>query len=152
MIAWFARNPVAANLLMFGIIVGGLLTLKTELVLEVFPYSEPDTINISVPLRGATPEDVELGIATRIEEAVQDIEGIDRIISQSVEGSTSVTLELDNGYEPRVVLDDVKSRVDAINTFPADTENPVISLAARKRAVIDVVVAGDLQLHWASVI
>lgn len=144
MIAWFTRNPVAANLLMFSIIVAGLLTLKTELTLEVFPDPEPDTISVSVPLRGATPEDVELGVATRIEEAVQDIEGIDRITSRSVEGSTSVNLELDDSYDPRDVLDDVKSRVDAINTFPADTEKPVISLSLRKRAVIDVVVAGDL--------
>ncbi len=144
MIAWFARNPVAANLLMVSIIMGGLLAVKTELTLEVFPDANPDTISIAVPLRGATPEDVELGVATRIEEAVQDIEGIDRMTSQSVEGSTSVQLELDSDYDPRDVLDDVKSRVDAINTFPADTEKPVISLAVRKRAVIDVVVAGEL--------
>lgn len=144
MIAWFARNPVAANLLMFSIIVGGLLALRTELTLEIFPDSEPDTISISVPLRGATPEDVELGVATRIEESVEDVEGIDRITSRSVEGSTSVMLELDDSYDARDVLDDVKARVDAINTFPADTEKPVISLAIRKRAVIDVVVAGDL--------
>lgn len=144
MIAWFTRNPVAANLLMISIIVGGLLAIQTELTLEIFPDSEPETISIGVTLRSATPEDVELGIASRIEDAVQDIEGIDRMISQSVEGSTSVTLELEDGYDPRDILDDVKSRVDAINTFPAEAEKPVISLAVRKRAVIDVVVAGDL--------
>lgn len=144
MIRWFASNPVAANLLMFCIIMGGLLALKTELTLEVFPDAEPDTISIDVTLRSATPEDVELGVATRIEEAVQDIEGIYQTTSVSVEGSTSVTLELDDGYEPRAILDDVKSRVDAISTFPAEAEQPVISLAVRKRAVIDVVVAGDL--------
>lgn len=144
MIRWFAGNPVAANLLMFCIIVGGLLSIATELTLEVFPDSDPDTISISVPLRSATPEDVELGVATRIEEAVMDIEGIDQITSVSVEGSTSVLLELDDGYEPREVLDDVKGRVDAISTFPAEAEQPVISLAVRKRAVIDVVVAGKL--------
>jgi len=144
MIRWFASNSVAANLLMFCIVMGGLLALKTELTLEIFPDAEPDTISVDVTLRGATPEDVELGVATRIEDAVQDIEGIDRITSQSVEGSTSVMMELDDSYEPREVLDDVKGRVDAINTFPAEAEKPVISLAVRRRAVIDVVVAGDL--------
>ncbi|MAT92550.1 MAG: acriflavine resistance protein B [Halioglobus sp.] len=144
MIAWFTRNAVAANLLMFSIIVGGLLALQTELTLEIFPDAEPDTISIGVTLRSATPEDVELGVTSRIEDAVQDIEGIDRMISESVEGSASVTLELEDGYDPRDVLDDVKSRVDAINTFPAEAEKPVISLALRKRAVIDVVVAGEL--------
>ncbi|TXS94016.1 efflux RND transporter permease subunit [Parahaliea maris] len=144
MIAWFARNAVAANLLMFSIVMGGILALKTELTLEIFPDPEPDTISISVALRSATPEDVELGVATRIEEAVQDLEGIDRMTSQSVEGSTTVTLELDDSYDARSILDDVKGRVDAINTFPAEAEKPVTSLAMRRRAVIDVVVAGAL--------
>ena len=142
MIAWFVRNSVAANLLMVTIILGGLLAMKTELTLEVFPDAEPDTISVFVPLRGATPEDVELGIATRIEESVKDLEGVDKIISTSREGSTSVLIEVDEGADPREILDDVKSRVDAINTFPADAEKPVISLATRTYGVIDLVVSG----------
>ena len=143
MISWFARNSVAANLLMFAIVIGGLIALEHGVRLEVFPDFQVNTINIRVPLRGATPEDVELGVAVRIEEAVQDLEGIERIISRSVEGSTSVSIEIDDRYDPREILDDVKSRVDAINTFPADSEKPVISLAVRTRDVIEVVVTGD---------
>lgn len=143
MISWFARNSVAANLLMVSIILGGLIAITKGVRLEVFPPVEPDTINVTVPLRGATPEDVELGVAVRIEEAVQDLQGIDRIRSQSVEGSTRVQIEIDADYDARELLDDIKSRVDAINTFPADTEKPVISLALRRFDVISVVVAGD---------
>jgi len=143
MIAWFARNPVAANLLMVTIILAGYLALTTQLTLDVFPDANPDTVRVSVPLRGATPEDIELGVAVRIEEAVQDLEGIDKITSTSVEGATTVLMEIDSDYDPREILDDVKSRVDAINTFPAETEKPVISLPIRKRAVIDVVISGN---------
>jgi len=143
MISWFAKNSVAANLLMVSIIIGGVLALRDGVRLEVFPRSEPDTVTVSVPLRGATPEDVELGVAVRIEEAVQDLEGIDKITSSSVEGSTRVSIEIDSDYDPREILDDIKSRVDAINTFPADTEKPVISLSTRRFPVISVVVAGD---------
>ena len=143
MISWFARNSVAANLLMVSIILGGLFALNNSVRLEVFPPFEVDTVTVRVPLRGATPEDVELGVAVRIEEAVQDLEGIDRMISQSVEGSTSVSIEIDSDYDPRVLLDDIKSRVDSINTFPADTEKPVISLRQRNWGVISVVVAGN---------
>ncbi|HKJ19624.1 MAG TPA: efflux RND transporter permease subunit, partial [Woeseiaceae bacterium] len=143
MIAWFARNSVAANLLMVSILMGGILAISNGVRLEIFPPADPDTIVIQVPLRGATPEDVELGVAVRIEEAVQDLEGIDRIVSVSSEGSTFVSIEADKGYDPRQLLDDIKSRVDAINTFPADTEKPVISLRQRRFGVIDVVVAGD---------
>jgi multidrug efflux pump subunit AcrB len=143
MISWFARNSVAANLLMITIIVGGALALKSGVRLEIFPFSDPDTVSVSVPLRGATPEDVELGVAIRIEEAVQDLEGIDKITSRSVEGGTRVSIEIDADYDPRELLDDIKSRVDSINTFPADTEKPIISLSTRFFPVISVVVAGD---------
>lgn len=143
MISWFARNSVAANLLMFAIIIGGLVALSNNVRLEVFPDFATDTVSVRVPLRGATPEDVELGVAIRIEEAVQDLEGIDRIVSRSVEGSTSVNIEIESGYDPRELLDDIKGRVDAINTFPTDTEKPVIRLAVRTFDVIEVVVAGN---------
>ena len=143
MISWFARNSVAANLLMITIITGGILALNDGVRLEIFPFSDPDTVSVVVPLRGATPEDVELGVAVRIEEAVQDLEGIDKITSQSAEGSTRVLIEIDSDYDPRELLDDIKSRVDAINTFPADTEKPVISLSTRRFAVISVVIAGN---------
>lgn len=145
MISWFARNDVAANLLLVTIVLGGLYCLNSTLKYEVFPEVEPDIINVSVPLRGATPEDIELGVAIRIEEAVQDLEGIDKIVSRSVEGSTSVSIEVDSDYEPRDLLNDIKNRVDSINTFPADTEKPIVSLAQRTREVISIVVSGDLR-------
>ncbi|MEM9304750.1 MAG: efflux RND transporter permease subunit [Pseudomonadota bacterium] len=140
MIAWFARNAVAANLLMVAIALGGLLALKSEVTMEVFPAADPRVINVAVSLRGATPEDAELGIAVRVEEAVQDLEGIDRLVSRSFEGGTSVYLEVEQGYDARSLLDDVKSRVDAINTLPVEAERPVISLATRRFDVIEVVV------------
>jgi len=143
MIAWFARNDVAANLLMVTVIMGGLYSLTSNLAFEVFPDSDPDVISVSVPLRGATPEDVELGVAMRIEEAVHELEGIDKITSLSVEGNTTVRIEVDASYDPRDLLNDIKNKVDSINTFPADTEKPVVSLASRKHPVIEVVVAGD---------
>ena len=143
MISWFARNSVAANLLMVAIILGGFLAINTMIRMEAFPPIDIDAISVSVPLRSASPEEVELGIAVRIEEAVKDIEGIDRIVSQSVEGSTRVQIEIDSGYDRRELLDTVKSRIDAINTFPAEAEKPAISLAERRFAVISVAVAGD---------
>ncbi len=144
MIAWFARNDVAANLLLLTIIIGGLYSLLELLRVEVFPEIEPDVIRVSVPLRGATPEDIELGVAIRIEEAVQDLEGIGELTSRSVEGNTTVTIEVASGYDPRDMLDDVKNRIDSINTFPAETERPVISLRQRKHSVISLVVSGTL--------
>ncbi|HKJ18821.1 MAG TPA: efflux RND transporter permease subunit [Xanthomonadales bacterium] len=143
MIAWFARNPVAANLLMISVVIGGLVAFNSALRLEAFPPFDIDTINVSVELRGASPEDIELGAAVRIEEAIKDIEGIDRIVSRSREGGTRVSVEVDADYDPLQVLDTVKSRVDAINTLPAEAEKPIVSLAERRFAVINVVISGN---------
>ncbi|MFT5295286.1 MAG: multidrug efflux pump subunit AcrB [Colwellia sp.] len=141
MIAWFAKNHVAANLLLITILIGGLFSLSVRIPLEVFPSFATDRINVNVSLRGATPEDVEKSISIRIEEAIQDLEGIEQISSRSSEGASSVNIEVESGYDAREVLSDIKSRVDAINTFPADAEKPVVSLATRKREVISVTVA-----------
>ncbi len=144
MIAWFARNHVAANLLMVTILFTGLMSLKINIPLEIFPSFESDTISVQISLRGATPEDAELSLATRVEEAVSDLEGVEELRSRSVEGGTTVTIEVESGYDPREMLADVKSRVDEIGTFPAEAEAPVIALATRKREVISAAVSGNL--------
>lgn len=142
MIAWFARNDVAANLLMVSIIILGVYSVS-NLVIETFPEVSPDQVQVRVALRGATPEDVELGVAVRIEEALQDLQGIEQITSSSVEGATSVVIEVDSSHDPRELLNDVKSRVDAINTFPVDAEKPNVSLRQRQIDVLKVAIYGD---------
>ncbi len=144
MIAWFARNTVAANLLMVTILAAGLYSLFNRIPLEVFPSFELDTINITTSLPAASPEDVEESISIRIEEAIDDLTGIEKITSRSAEGLSTVRVEIDDGYDSRDLLNDIKSRVDAINTFPDDAERPVISLIQTDREVISVVVYGDL--------
>ncbi|QIR15493.1 efflux RND transporter permease subunit [Shewanella aestuarii] len=143
MIAWFAKNHVAANLLMLMLLVLGLGSLSTRIPLEVFPTVESEMVSVRVSLRGATPEDVEKGVTIRIEEAVQDLEGIKKMTSTSSESSSQVIIEIDSGFDAREVLADIKSRVDAINTFPVDAEKPIVSLAQRKREVIAVTVTGQ---------
>ena len=142
MIAWFARNDVAANLLMVTILFLGAYSLLNEIAVEIFPSTDPQFIGVTVPLRGATPEDAELGLAVRIEDAIEGLEGVDRVTSFSVEGSATVYVEVADGQDARQLLDDVKTRVDAINTFPAAAEKPVISLPQRTFDVITAVVAG----------
>lgn len=147
MIAWFARNPVAANLLMVVILASGLYSISNRIPLEVFPDIELDLIGINISYPGATPAEVEEGLSIRIEEAIQDLEGIEQLVSLSREGSALINVEVDQGYDPRILLDDVKSRVDAINTLPDNAERPVISLRERKREVISVVVYGERE-EW----
>lgn len=146
MISFFARNGVAANLLMAGILITGFVTLYTKRIpLEVFPEFDSQFINVSVPYRGATPEEVEESIVIRIEEAVAEVEGIEQIISNASESGGTVTIEVDSDYDRRDVLDEVKARVDGIPDFPpGEAENATVRLADSNRWVIGVILSGDM--------
>jgi multidrug efflux pump subunit AcrB len=142
-IAWFARNSVAANLLMLFIILAGLTTLPT-IPQKSFPDIEIDVITVTVAYLGAGPEEVELGVCSRIEEEVEGVEGIEKINSTAVEGTCAVSIELISGADVSRALDDVKNRVDAIDTFPDEAEQPIVSQLLNQRPVIDVAVSGSV--------
>ena len=143
LIDWFARNSVAANLLMIILIVGGLasaLTIKKESQ----PRIETNFVTVSMPFLGASPEDVEEGILIKVEEAIQDIEGIKEIQSTARRGSGTVQAEVLSEYDVAEVMDEIKSRVDAIPTFPDNTEKPVVSRTRFQQRVLIVSVHGDV--------
>jgi multidrug efflux pump subunit AcrB len=142
-INWFARNSVAANLLMVILLVGGFYTVLT-IKKEIQPRVETNFITVSVPFLGATPLDAEEGVVIKIEEAIQDIEGIEEIVSTARRGNGSVQVEVHADYEVTEVMDQVKNRVDAISTFPDNTEKPVISRNQFQQQVVIVSVYGDV--------
>ena len=142
-IAWFAKNPVAANLLMVVILVGGFLTVMRAKP-EVFPEFSLDMVTVSVRYLGAAPEEVEEAVNVRIEEAIQGIDGIERITSTASEGSGTVSIELETGASLSKVVDDVKARVDAIETFPVETEKPLVQEVTNRRQVINLALHGQV--------
>jgi len=142
-ISWFAANPVVANILMISILAAGIFTaLKVRK--EGFPSFDARSVTVQVPIRGGTPEDVERGIAIRIEESLQSVNGIHHISSVSTESSATVTVEAKEDYDVRRLLDDVKVRVDAIQQFPEQAEKPVITENLRDRQVLWVELYGDV--------
>jgi multidrug efflux pump subunit AcrB len=140
-IDWFARNSVAANLLALVVMVAGLMASLT-LRKEIFPEFDSDLITVSVVYPGAAPEECEEGICVKIEEAIQGLEGIKKITSTAAEGAGAVTIELLPGTDQRRALDDIKARVDAIDTFPLDAEKPVIREVTMRKQVINVAISG----------
>ena len=142
LISWFARNGVAANLLMIVIIVMGAVTIP-RLKKEIFPEYAIDMVTVSVDFRGGTPEEIEETVCIRIEEEIQDLDGIKKITSTAAEGNGTVSVEVAPGYDSRRLLDDVKSRVDSIDTFPDETEKPVVREILNRRQVINVSISGN---------
>jgi len=143
MIAWFAKNDVAANILFFVIIISGIYVATTQIPIDLFPEVEQRNVRVSMVLPGASPQETEEGITIKIEEAIQAIEGIRQITSQSLEGSASVTVQVEEGYDVREVLDEVKIRVDGVNNFPVEAESLLVQVPQWRRDAIGVVLFGD---------
>lgn len=143
LIAWFAANHVAANLLMLLIIVAGLLS-AFSIRKETQPEIDLNWVQISVSYLGAAPQEVEQGVVIKVEEAIQDVEGIKKLRSIAREGRGTVTAEIELDADFNAVMSEIKTRVDAISTFPALTEKPVITEIKVTNPVVLIAIHGDL--------
>jgi len=141
-IAWFTDNPVAANLLMLIFLAGGSISLMS-MHKEEFPTIDPGVVSIKVPYLGAAPEEVEEAVCIRIEEAIEGVDGKDRMLSISREGMCTVMVEILQDVDSTPVLNDIKSKVDAISTFPEETERPVVSSLLFRGQTIAIAIYGD---------
>ncbi|MDQ8201867.1 efflux RND transporter permease subunit [Pelagicoccus sp. SDUM812003] len=142
-IAWFAENSVVSNILMFVILGWGIST-AISIRKEAFPNFEADSVTIRVPFNGGVPEDVERGVAIKIEEALQSVDGIDRIRSTSTSGGATVTVEAIEDYPLTRLFNDIKVQVDAISTFPGEAEKPIIIENKSRSSVMWIDVHGEV--------
>jgi len=142
-IHWMAKNHVVANLLMAVLILGGLI-IGMGVKQEVFPEITMDKIQISITYPGAGPSEIEEGILLTIEDNLTAVEGIRQIKSTAFEGLGIVIVELDPENDADTLLQEIKSEIDRITTFPQDAEKPVISKLDNKREVISLVLYGDV--------
>ncbi|MDQ8195906.1 efflux RND transporter permease subunit [Coraliomargarita sp. SDUM461004] len=142
MIRWFTQNGVAANLLAGIIIVAGLFTAMS-IKLELFPELDLDMVSVAVPYPGAAPEEVESGIIELIEDRIQDVDGVKKITATAGEGYGSVLVEVERGYDATEVSDKIKVRVDAIDNFPEEAEEPQVEELLIRNEVISLAVYGD---------
>ena len=141
MIAWFATNHVAANLVMGFAVLAGLASLS-RIPVKLYPDVDLPLIIVSVPYLGAAPEEVESGVCTRIEESLEGITGIREVRSISAEGMCTVQVELFFDTDRMQTLGEVENQVYAIETFPDEAERPIIQVATAENVVIEVAVTG----------
>jgi len=146
LLGWFISNPIAANLLMVVLVIGGLYSIP-GLDKQFFPTPVIDRVSISMPFPGASPKEVEEQICVRIEEAIHDLDGIKEIRSTASEGMGQVIVEAFAGYPTQRLTNEIKTRVDAITTFPSDAERPVVTELIYRHLLGTVQLAGDLD-EW----
>ncbi|WP_305371978.1 efflux RND transporter permease subunit [Photobacterium leiognathi] len=143
LIAWFAHNHVAANLLMLVVMLGGLFSISL-INKEIFPAFALNRIMISASYPGASPEDIEQSINVKIEQSLDNVKNIKRIQSVASQGSASLTLELESEADLEQVLDDVKQQIEAISTFPVNMETPLVKRAEFTSNVVFISLYGNL--------
>ena len=142
-IKWFVNNSVAANLFMALILISGYVTLP-KILMEIFPAPVLDIVTISVPYPGASPEDIEKSICTKIEENIAGIESIKKIRSTALENQGLIYAELLPGEEISKAKEEITSNVNAITTFPDQAEKPIISEFKIQSQVMQVAISGNI--------
>lgn len=145
-LVWMARNTVAANLLMGFFLLGGLF-FATQVKQEVFPEIDLNIVTVQVAYPGATPVEVEQGIVLAVEEAVRGLDGVKEVRATAAQGIGFVSIELFTFANDNEVLNEIKSAVDRITSFPQDAEEPVVQLVTNRQQVISLIVYGDLELQ-----
>ena len=142
-ITWFIKNPIAANLLMVLLIIGGYTSIP-KLDKQFFPTPEINQIEIRMEFRGASPREVEEQISVRIEEAIHDLNGVEELRSTSREGVGVVLVEVESDYPTQKLTNDINTRVDAIRSFPSDAERPTVTEITYRHQMGRVQISGDL--------
>ncbi len=146
-IGWMVDNRVTPNLIMLFLLLGGAYML-TQIKQEVFPEFALDMVTITVPYRGASPEEVESGIILAVEEAVRGVEGVKQITSVAREGFGRVTAELLTNADQQMAYQNIQQEVSRITTFPLEADDPQVVLVSRRRQVLDLQLYGDTS-EWA---
>ncbi len=141
-VEWFVDNPIAANLLMIAMLAFGIMGAQ-NVKKEAFPTHINNVVTISMAYPGAASTEVEQQIVVRIEETIADLPGIFQITSESRQGFGTVNLQVVEGYDVNKLISDVKTRVDAIITFPTSAERPIIRQQIIRRFLLWMALYGD---------
>ncbi len=142
-ISWFVQNPVAANLMMFFFMIAGLLTV-VHIKKEILPETRSGVVSVRIEYPGASPEDMEGGIVKKVEDALQGMTGIKKIVAEASEGFADIRVTAKTDVAMPEFLNEVRSRVDAVDTFPTESEKPRIAEEIMKTEVMWLILHGPM--------
>lgn len=142
-LSYFTRHKTAANLLLVVMLVLGAASLP-KMRAQFFPDVVVDNVTVSVGWQGAGAEDVDAAIVQVVEPALLGVEGVQSSRAVSREGSASVTLDFEPGWDMSRAADDVQGVVDAISTLPEDADDPRVRRGTWRDRVTDVVITGPI--------
>ena len=143
MIRYFAGHPTAANLVMIAFLAIGALSVSS-IKRETFPDIPSRNVEVRVVYPGASAEEAEEAICQRIEDAVENVQGIAETRCDARENRATATLELVEGGNLDLFFSDIKTEVEAIDGFPDEVEDPVVRQLGRTDFVAAVAVTGPM--------
>ena len=145
-INFFLNHTIAANLLMVFILILGMFGLS-QIKTTFFPEQPSRIIQITTIYPGASPEEMEEGVVTKIEENLIGIRGVKRTSSISAENSGIITVEVERSFDADLVIQDVKNAVDQINSFPVGMEPPIIFKFEQLSESYIFAISGEIDLR-----
>ncbi|MGB1129983.1 MAG: efflux RND transporter permease subunit, partial [Haloferula sp.] len=146
MIRWFARNAIAANFLMLGILLVGTWSYMTRVPLEVQPAFKFNEVRVNIEYRGGSPADVERAVVIPVELAMEGLPGVKTIESEARAGVGQIEISAKDSVDPKELLEEVRQRIDRISSFPPETEPPRVYIPDSSKwfDVIKIAVTGDM--------
>ena len=145
LIEFLIRNPIWSwAFIILTIAVGTVSYLGLRK--SFFPEIDSRVVNIQVAMPGASPEEMEEGVTLKVEEALEGIQGVEKITSTSIENFATVNVEIERGFDVDEALTDVKNAVDGISSFPVDAEQPTVFVRKSQQTAITMVLSGHVDL------
>ena len=138
LIAYFAANSVAANLMMVFLIIAGIIA-GLQLAVRNWPEFAPGVISITVPSPGSSAEEVFKDVNQFLEKAVVGIDGVERVESIAKDNIGYVEITVDTFSDIKDVLNDVSNSVSALESFPPlNADKPEIKLSRNVSPVMTI--------------
>ena len=143
LINWFARNAVAANLIMIFVFLAGALSLS-NVSKEMFPRSDTNMITVRASYPGAAPVEIEKGVILPIEAALEGLQGVKKIWSNAGRDFALITLETEPNQNVNEIMSLTEGRIDGIVNFPMDMEKPQIQRVLKNFWAVGLSVHGNM--------
>ncbi len=146
MIRWFAKNDIATNLIMIGILFVGFFIALPKMPVEINPSYAMRMVYIDFRVPGATPEDVERLIIIPVENKLNSISGIKDIDAMAYYSRAKIYVHATDTVNLADLKNDIESSIARLPSLPPDTDKPRVSIPDPNKwhEVISVMVSGDL--------
>lgn len=120
------KRPIMTTLCFVAVVILGLFSL-VKLPIDLLPDIETNTIMVITMYPGASAEDIEQNVTKPLENTLNSVEHLKHISSNSRENTSVITLEFEFGYDIDVMTNDVRDKLDMVeSSLPDGVMNPII--------------------------